>query len=408
MKRSRKIWTEPSVGSNLGFVEAFNLWKLFSSQDGLNRGPILAEFEKCLTDLTQVNYAVTTTSCSSALFLIPKLLNLKKEDEVLIPANLFWTALAPLLERRCKTVIYDVDPLNLNASIKSIESNLTNKTRAIYVQNFGGSPYNARLIKDLTNKAGIYLVEDSAHGLGTLFDGKPIQSYSDISSLSFSTLKNITTLGEGGALLTNDLNLFENSKMLVESRVIGQNQDTILKQTLHGLDNSLDKTFMRLGDSLSVDWCEIDEFGLTLRLGAPAALVGISQLRKLKKFNTIRKNQAIRYKEEITLLKLGSDNYVIGSENDSSNHLFNLYIDSSQLRNTIIYELRHEIGYQVVNRFTPVSFQSVPRFFGHKPGQSPIYEKIFFNNLLSLPIGPRLSNYKQNQIIRTVNSVLIK
>lgn len=403
---SKEFETEPAVGAKFRIGEILALVKLLLSARTLNRGEEVALFENLLARKLQVTRAISTTSCSAALYLVPKLLQLKEGDEVLVPANSFWTAISPLFERGVKVVPYEVDKQDLNGSIEDASNKVSKRTRALYIQSFGGSPYDAPAFRSLCDGQGIYLIEDSAHAIGATLSDKPIQSFADLSCLSFSTLKNLVTLGEGGAITCNSVELGEKAAKLIESRVLGTGTEVSLNESaiaslkeFHELDNL---ALFRVGDSLSWNWEEIIEFGLTLRMSAPAALMGRLQLNRLQETITKREFQRNYYKERLLFLDQ-KDNFVVGAKKGSSNHLMNLYIREPLMRQNLLLKLKQSCNYQPVLRYVPITFQSVSRFYGLRPGMTPVYEDIFFNHLVSLPIGPRVTRAKQDELINCLN-----
>lgn len=404
---SNRLTTEPAVGARFRVAELFALIKLLMSKKTLNRGEEVTQFENLLASELQVARAISTTSCSAALYLVPKLLELKSGDEVLVPANAFWTAFSPLLERGVKIIPYEVNRTDLNGSIEDVYNKVSKNTKALYVQSFGGSPYDAYTFRSFCDERKIYLVEDSAHAIGAKILGKPIQSFADLSCMSFSTLKNVVTLGEGGAITVRDPELGERAARLIEARVLGTGLEkssidsalNVLKE-FHEIDNLAP---FRVGDSLTWDWTSINEFGLTLRMSAPAAMMGRLQLTRLETTIIKRKIQREYYKTNLSFLdKQG--NFLIGAESGSSNHLINLYIEEPLVRRNLLLRLKDDCGYQPVIRYLPITFQSVSRFYGLRPGMTPIYEDIFFNHLVSLPIGPNLTRANQDRLINCLNS----
>lgn len=400
---TKRSFSEPAVGGKFKNVELIKLILMLKSGETLNRGRHVSKFEEKLSEVSGCEYAVSTTSCSSALFLVPKLLRLKKGDKVLVPANVFWTAVAPLLERGVVCVPFEVNRKDLNADFEDMwrKWKENQSVRAVYVQSFGGSPYEGPKFREFCDREGIFLVEDSAHGIGARIGNVPIQSYSHLACLSFSTLKNIVTLGEGGAIVTNTPEFGEEAKKLVESRALGTGH--IIERDLiwKGTREEDRRAIFRPGDAFDWSWLSVEEIGLTLRLNAPAALMGCLQLDRLKTILRKRQNQRDYYASKLNILRT-SENWLMGESIGSSNHLVNLYVNDEKTREKILKSMG-ALGYAPVIRYLPISYQSVPRWFGLKPGMTPVYEDIFFRHLISLPIGPRLTRSLQKNIIRAVN-----
>jgi dTDP-4-amino-4,6-dideoxygalactose transaminase len=269
------------------------------------------------------------------------------------------------------------------------------------VQSFGGSPYDGPKFREFCDEEGIFLVEDSAHAIGARIGNVPIQSYSHLACLSFSTLKNVVTLGEGGAIVTNTPEFGEAAKKLVESRALGTGHTIEGDSIWKGTKEEDRRALFRPGDAFDWSWLSVEEIGLTLRLNGPAALMGSLQLDRLETIIRKRQNQRDYYASKLNILRT-SENWLMGESIGSSNHLVNLFINDEKTREKILKSM-DALGYAPVIRYLPISYQSVPRWFGLKPGMTPVYENIFFRHLISLPIGPRLTRSLQKKIIMAVN-----
>jgi perosamine synthetase len=397
-------WSEPARGIRFTNRELLKLVLLLKSKHSLNRGPKVRNFESKIENYLEVNHAIATTSCSSALFLVPKILGLRKGDEILVPINSFWTSIAPLLALGIKPIPY-ISSIDLNGDPVDAERKVTKKTRAIYVQSFGGSPFDANVFRSLCDSLRLKLIEDSAHGVGTKFQGKSIQNFSDISCLSFSTLKNIVTLGEGGAVVTNHKEYGERARLLIESRAIGNFvQDIEAKEEQYlRLIEIAGYDFMRTGDAFEGFWSEIDSIGTTLRMSAPQALIGSLQLDRLEEVVEKRREQCRTYHNSLNIIVEGRSRVLENCEN-SAHHLFNMHINDSNLRNKIIVALKKELNFNVTNRYIPISRHSVSRYYGVPHLKNSLYESLFLNNLLALPIGPNFKRRHQARIIDCINN----
>ena len=407
--RRQELWSEPARGAKFSFRELIALLFFLRGNEQLNRGTRVTKFENAIGDFLGSSNVVATTSCSSALSLVPKIIGLNKGDEVLVPINSFWTSVAPLFSLGIIPVPYDVNPQDLSGNIVDASSKITSKTRAIYVQSFGGSPYDGPGFRSLCDERGLKLVEDSAHGLGAQIGSVKIQKFSDISCLSFSTLKNVVTLGEGGAVVTDSEQFASKARQLIESRAIGNFREyqTPRQSPYLELINLVGYDFMRIGDAFLGEWEDVYTIGSTLRISAPQALLGSLQVTRYEKTLMARRKQCLTYRKELSILENGAASVFENCQN-SAHHLFILNVFDHKLRNKILINLRESLNYRVVNRYIPISIQSVSRYFGMKHPENSIYEKLLLNNMISLPIGPGLSKKRQSQIIKCINDVYAK
>ena len=152
-----------------------------------------------------------------------------------------------------KSVFVDADPYTWNIDINKIESNITEKTKAIMPVHLYGNPCEMQAIRKIADKHRLFVVEDAAEAHGASFDNKKVGSLSDISCFSFFANKIITT-GEGGMCLTNNPQLADRLKLLRD----------------HGM--SKDKKY----------WHEV--VGFNYRMTNLQAAVGLAQLERINEF----------------------------------------------------------------------------------------------------------------------------
>ena len=189
------------------------------------------KFEIALKKYIGTKYCILTSSCTGATHLAFASIGLKKGDEVILP-NLTWFSCASVIKYfDAKPVFVDVDPQTLCIDTKKIEANITNKTKAILAVHLYGSVSNIKDLIKIKKKHGLFLIEDCAEAIGSLYQNKKVGSFGDISLFSFHGSKTISTGGEGGALLTNNKKTYEyalklsnhgkNSKKLFYQDIIG-------------------------------------------------------------------------------------------------------------------------------------------------------------------------------------------
>jgi len=157
--------------------------------------------------------AVITHSGTDALHLAIKSLKLSDKDEVIFPVNTYPTAF-PLAISKVKLVPVDVDENGL-INPKEITKKLAKKTKAIIVVHLYGLVVNLDEIKKTIKNRGIFLIEDCAQAFGSLYKKKPVGTFADISCFSFYPTKNLATLGDGGAIWTNNKKLYNHFKKII-------------------------------------------------------------------------------------------------------------------------------------------------------------------------------------------------
>lgn len=158
-------------------------------------------------------YAIMTPNCTTAIHLLLTALGIEDGDEVIVPECTWIASAAPITYLRATPVFCDIEPINWCLDPKSVERNLTPRTKAIIaVDLFGNMPVMDELI-EIADRHGIPLIEDSAESLGSTYKGVRAGKFGIGSVFSFHRTKTIVT-GEGGMLLLDDDKLYERCMFL--------------------------------------------------------------------------------------------------------------------------------------------------------------------------------------------------
>ena len=176
-----------------------------------SEGPSVKEFEKKISKFLNRKFGCAVSSGTAALEIAIKALNLKKYDEVIMPAFTIISNAMAIVKSSAKPVLVDVDINTWNIKIEDIEKKITKKTKCLMIPHIYGLSNDMDKILKITKKYKLYLIEDAAEVFGLKYKNKPCGSFGDISILSFYANKHITT-GEGGMLLTNNNKLNEKFK----------------------------------------------------------------------------------------------------------------------------------------------------------------------------------------------------
>ncbi len=160
--------------------------------------------------------AMLMPSCTSALEMIALLLDVNSNDEIIMPSYTFVSTANAFALRGGKIKFVDVDSASMNVSIDSIKSAITSATKAVVVVNYGGFSIDFDELLPVLKENKIYLIEDNAQGLGAYYKGKPLGSIGDFSCISFHDTKNVTSGGEGGALIINNHQFVNPARIIQE------------------------------------------------------------------------------------------------------------------------------------------------------------------------------------------------
>lgn len=172
----------------------------------LVQGKKVKEFEDMWCNFTNAKYSIAVTSCTTALHLSLAALGFGPGDEAIVPA-FTWISTANVIEHLGGKVIFaDIDLSTFNINLKSIESLVTQNTKAILPVHLFGLSANMKEINRFAKENNLWIVEDAACGFGSTYGGQHVGTFGNSGCFSFHPRKAITT-GEGGMITTNDENL---------------------------------------------------------------------------------------------------------------------------------------------------------------------------------------------------------
>ncbi len=185
-----------------------NLPEILNRQ--LTMGKWVNLFEDCVKEMAGTKYALATHSCTSALEIALKSLNIGKGDEVLVPVQTFIATANAVINVGGTPVFCDINPKTHCLLPEDAEKRITKKTKAVILVHYGGliTPEIDK-IENICKKYNLFLIEDAAHSHGASKAGRKAGSIGVFGCFSYYATKVLTSGGEGGALTTNDENLFE-------------------------------------------------------------------------------------------------------------------------------------------------------------------------------------------------------
>lgn len=187
------------------------LGEIFERNWLTNSGPLANNLELKLKDYLGVDHLLYVTNGTIAIQLAIKVLEL--EGEVITTPFSYVATTSSIVWENLKPVFVDIDPKTLNINADLIEDAITDKTSAIIATHVYGNPCEIGKIQQIAEKHNLRVIYDAAHCFGTLYDGKSVMDYGDISTTSFHATKLFHTV-EGGAVVTPDPDLlYRMSKM---------------------------------------------------------------------------------------------------------------------------------------------------------------------------------------------------
>lgn len=257
----------------------------------LTAGRYADKFEKEFSKFIGLKYCALVNSGSSANLVAMTALTshklgnrkLKEGDEVITVAAGFPTTVAPIIQNGLVPVFIDINLENYDFDEQAIERAISEKTKAIFMAHTLGNPFNLDKVMEIAKRYNLWVIEDNCDSLGAKYDGKYTGTFGHISTYSFYPAHHIT-MGEGGAVATNDPLLFNIIKSIRDwgrDCICPPGKDNICKHRFtqkHGdLPQGYDHKYV------------YSHLGYNLKVSDMQAAIGLSQLNKLPKFIEKRK-----------------------------------------------------------------------------------------------------------------------
>lgn len=358
---------------NLGELEKEYILKALDSNFVSTIGPFVPEFEEKFAKYLRVTSCVAVQSGTAAIHAALYELGIKEGDEVIVPAITFVATVNPIVYCGATPVFVDIDKYTWDIDPKEIEKSITSKTKAIIPVHLYGNPCDMDEIMKISEKYGLYVIEDATESLGAEYKGRMTGTIGHIGCFSFNGNKIITT-GGGGMISTNNEKWASHIKFLVNQA----------RDASQGYFHP--------------------EIGFNYRMTNLEAALGLAQLERLPEF--LKKKRM--YFEVYKKIFEGIDEITLQKEYEgaiSSAWLPSIKIDRKKIKMTIpeIQNRLKEKGIPTRRIFNPIV--DFPPYVKYKKGNYHNSYEIFENGL-SLPASTLNTLENIEYVAKTLLNIL--
>jgi dTDP-4-amino-4,6-dideoxygalactose transaminase len=330
-------------------------------------GPQCKAFETHLAQDAGVRHAILTSSATSALWLTMRALGVKSGDEILVPSHTAFPTIEAVCFADATPVFVDADEY-YTLDVKDAAAKVTARTVGIIPVHLYGQPVDVAGVRELASRSGIWLLEDCAQAQGATWDGRPVGGFGRAGVYSFYPSKNLTVMGDGGAIVTSDDEIAARCRRLRD----------------HG----------RLSKDVH------SEVGFNLRFNEIQAAIGRVLLARLGAMNEHRRALAARYDRGLAGLPLG-----VPGVRPRAQHVYHLYVVRTPRRRELAAFLA-ERGIQTGIHY-PVPTHRQPAVERFAPPPLPATERLV-DEILTLPISAAHTEAEIDEVVEAVRAFFAK
>ena len=339
-------------------------------------GPFVKSFEEHFAKRHNSKYCVGVDSGTAALHTALMALGIKVGDGVIVPANTFFATPESVSLTGATPIFVDCESKYYNIDVNLIENAITNKTKAIIVVHLYGQPAEMDKIKEIANKNDLILIEDCAQAHISEYSprgiidkeknlyntgnnipqgkGKSVGTFGICGCFSFYCGKNLGAYGEGGAIITDDENLYKKMMMI---------RDHGMAQKYHH-----------------------EIIGHNYRMAGMQGAILDVKLKHLDEWTDIRRINADLYRKYLIDCK----EIILPEETPEAKHVYHLFVIRTHKRGKLMQFLKENQIYTGMHYPIPCHLQIAYKYLGYEEGDFPISEKLS-KEILSLPMSEQLT-----------------
>ncbi|HSF00709.1 MAG TPA: DegT/DnrJ/EryC1/StrS family aminotransferase [Nitrososphaeraceae archaeon] len=341
-----------------------------------NGGKRVQEFESSLRSFLNVKHAIAVNSGTAALHASLLALDIKADDEVLLPSFTFVATANSVVASGAKPVFVDINTKDYTIDLHDLKRKISKKSKVILPVHLYGHPSDLCELNEIANQYSLYLIEDACQSLGSIYKNKQTGTFGTMGCFSMYAGK-VVTAGEGGAIVTNDDELADTLKMIRN----------------HGM----------------VEGYDTQRLGLNYRLPELSAAIAKIQMKKLKTILDLRRRNSLLLSN---LLETIISKYNIKIPEEDQIKKFNWYLYTLAFNNSNNINLRDYIKKKLIENGIGVAVYYDPPV--HK---TPFYERFSMNNdlqntnwsskhVLSLPVHPGVSEMDIQNMVNVLKREL--
>lgn len=335
-------------------------------------GPQIPAFEQQIADYIGTQYCLTFNSGTSALHAALLSYGIGPGDEVIVPSFTFIaTANSPRFVG-ATPVFADIEDTTFGLDPVDVELKITPRTKAILPVHYGGFPCRIHELKKIADDHGLLLIEDAAEAFGAKAAGRNVGAIGDSAILSFCQNKIITT-GEGGAVVTDNRELYDKMKLIRS----------------HGRPDTLDY----FSTTEVLDYISL---GYNFRISTMTAALGIAQMKKVDRIIKKRRSDAAYYREKLSSMP----SIVVPAEPAGTVSVYQLFSIRAKRRDALMKYLEGK-GIMTKIYFPPVHkthyYQNVLGYSCNLPVTDAVSRDI-----ISLPFYPGITRAEMDLVINSI------
>ncbi len=333
-------------------------------------GKQVDDFEKSFAQFIGSTYAVGVASGTDALHLALRAVGISKGDEVITTANTFVATTLAVELAGGRPVLVDCDPETYLIDIKAAQKAITPKTRAIIPVHLYGQAVPMDEIEALAESANLSVIEDACQSHGAKYKDRTSGTFGKMAAFSFYPGKNLGAFGDGGAITTDDKDMYE--------ELLGLRNYGSTRKYYH------------------------PKFGINSRLdGLQAAILSV-KLKHLEEWNGRRVLAAKRYFKNLE----GHASIMLPKISKDSTHVYHLFvIQVDGDRDQILEEMAKKKIFCGIHYPIPIHLQDAYKYLGYKEGDFPHTESIA-KKIISLPIFPEITNEQIDFVCQCLTDLL--